>query len=42
MLSMFEQLHGKHTRAVNHIRGTTTPDVDLLDGDVVADIDISM
>ena len=35
MLTMFEQLHGKHTRAVNHI-WTTTPVVDF--GDDVVDM----
>ena len=42
MLSMFEQLHSRHTRAVNHMGSTTTSDVELLDGDDVVDLNTGM
>ena len=42
MLTMSEQLHGNHTKAVNHIRGTTHAYVDFLDGDDVANLESSM
>ena len=40
MLSMFKQLHGKHTRAVKHTGSTTTPVVEF--GDDVLDLDTGM
>ena len=42
MLTMSEQLHGNHTKAVNHIRTTTHANVDFGDWDDVANLKSSM